>query len=106
MKSMNELDIRGRIYGTVDVETSQLAANILLQAHWAVRKAGHYEFEVRSDDAEIYIEGRAPVLIHGPAGDAVRLARRLCETFSSANIACSFEVYESKTLIDTIKNGK
>lgn len=104
---MREFDMTFQIAGSVSLASPEAAADVLRRAGWKIRKAGFHEFESVEENCDIYIESASPVLLHGPAVDAVATGKRLADAFQSAGICYSFELYDAdRRLVATLADEK
>jgi len=64
---------------------------------WSSTKCSWTEYEVElRNKAELVIESKDPVLVHGPIHSASEMTPRICEILGEAGIAHSFEAYDEK----------
>ncbi len=85
------------LYGTVEGNHSRAAvAQVLGDGYWSVRKSGWAEFEATSTGAELTIDSKNPVLIHGSMEAIEENAPRLAALLTSAGMHHCLELYGKK----------
>lgn len=73
---------------------------------WRVIKCGRKEFEVRCEWAEFVIEASSPILMHGPAQNAIENLERIVSPLNRSDVAYEVECYgDDGELLQRIVSG-
>ena len=82
------------LFGSLDTDLMpERVAALFEAAGWTVRRCARTDYEVFAPFAELVIEGRNPVLIHGPVADVLANVGRVAEPLTRARLGYSFECY-------------
>lgn len=90
-------DIPGwsNLFGSVRTDkTPEQVAALFGAAGWRVRRCSWADYEVFSPFAELVIEARNPVLVHGPVADVLGNVGRITGPLAGAGLGYSFECYD------------
>jgi hypothetical protein len=60
------------------------------------RKCSWFDYEIRGEWAELVIESKDPILMHGPVADVLANADRLLKPLRDAGVKYSAEAYDDE----------
>lgn len=81
-----------KLYAMVDATDPRKVARLFSPPAWRMRKAGWAEYEVESGGADLNVEAREPVLIHGPA--SVLGFEKVVAVLRASSLHFTAELYE------------
>lgn len=84
---MASIPDKPNFFSTIGVGfTRQQIADLYREAGWQVRKCAWTDFEIKSDWAELILEGESPVLLHGAVLDFPSRAEELLAPLRASGV--------------------
>jgi hypothetical protein len=92
---MNDIPERSNFFSSLytDLDRRQVA-ELFRSLGWEVRKCSWSDYKMRCSFAELVVEARSPILMHGAVADVVANLDRILSPLREAGICYSGECYD------------
>lgn len=87
MRGMAGIPDKPNFFSTIGAGfTRQQIVELYREAGWQVRKCGWTDYEIKSDWAELILEGESPLLLHGSVSDLPSRAEELLAPLRASGV--------------------